>query len=300
MAEHFFPKPVVENTSEIAATLYPIELDNISDTITSAEVEKILGKLPSDKAPGLDGIPNRLLKECRANLSKCLAELFNACLCIEYHPKEFKEPKKIILRKPQKPRYDSPRSYRPIALLKTMGKFLEILIANQISKVAKDFNLLLDEQMGARPKRSTISAFELITEQIHNLRGRNKNRVASHLRLDISGAFDNVSHERLIHNLRVKGIPGLISRFVESFLGERTTSLVLGTNRENQILTSTGIPQGSSLSPIHFLFFVSRLLLILQTASSSTVGFVDDTNILNWSSTTEENCKKLEEQRGMT
>ena len=69
MAEHFFPKPVVANTSEIAAILYPRELENISDTITSAEVKEILGKLPRDKAPGTDGIPNRLLKECKATLS---------------------------------------------------------------------------------------------------------------------------------------------------------------------------------------------------------------------------------------
>ena len=34
---------------------------------------------------------------------------------------------------------------------------------------------------------------------------------------------------------------------------------------------------------------------ILQTSSISAVGFVDDTNILTWSGTTEENSKKLEE-----
>ena len=31
--------------------------------------------------------------------------------------------------------------------------------------------------------------------------------MASLLSLDIAGAFDNVLHERLLHNLKVKGIP---------------------------------------------------------------------------------------------
>lgn len=36
MAEHFFPKSVVAKTSEIAAKIYPKEMDNISDAITSS------------------------------------------------------------------------------------------------------------------------------------------------------------------------------------------------------------------------------------------------------------------------
>ncbi|KHJ33088.1 hypothetical protein EV44_g3132 [Erysiphe necator] len=180
-----------------------------------------------------------------------------------------------------------------------MGKLLEKLVANRISKAAEDFNLLPEEQMGARPKRCTISAVELLTEQIHTIWGKDKKKVASLLSLDISGAFDNVSHKRLIHNLREKGIPRWICKFVESFLEERTTSIVLGSFKGKQIPTSTGIPQGSSLSPILFLFFVSTLLPLLQTPSTAAVGFVDDTNILTWSSSTEENCRKLEEKHGV-
>ncbi|KHJ30402.1 hypothetical protein EV44_g3217 [Erysiphe necator] len=177
-----------------------------------------------------------------------------------------------------------------------MGKLLEKLVANRISKAAEEFNLLPEEQMGARPKRSTISAVELLTEQIHTIWGKDKRQVASLLSLDISRALDNVSHERLIHNMRQNGIPKWISQFVVSFLEVRTTSVVLGTFKGEQIPTSTGIPQGSSLSPILFLFFVSTLLPMLQSRSTAAVGFVDDKNILTWSNTTEENSRKLEEQ----
>ncbi|KAI0997976.1 hypothetical protein K3495_g10214 [Podosphaera aphanis] len=222
-----------------------------------------------------------------------------ASLCFGYHPKGFKESTTVVLRKPQKPRPDTPKAYRSIALLNTMGKLLEKLVANRISKAAEDYNLLLDEQMGARPKRSTISAVKLLTEQIHTKWGKDKKRVASLLSLDISGAFDNVSHERLIHNLREKGIPRWITQFVESFLEGRTTSLVLGTFKGDQTPTNTGIPQGSSLSPILFLFFVSTLLPMLQTPSSTAVRFVDDTNILTWSNSTEENCRNLEKHHGI-
>ncbi|KAI0994031.1 hypothetical protein K3495_g14151 [Podosphaera aphanis] len=295
MAQHFFPPPVEADIEGIAQTTYPTEVERFSKSVDKTEIETMLEYVPGDKAPGPDGIPNRLLKQRKRILSKPLAELFNACLSLEYHPKGFKESITVVLRKPQKPKYDTPKAYRPIALLNTMGKLLEKLIANRISKAAEEYNLLPEEQMGAGPKRSTISAIELLTEQIHTIWGKDKKQVASILSLDISGAFDNVSHDRLIHNLREKGIPRWVSQYIRSFLEERTTSVVLGSFKGEQIPTYTGIPQGSSLSPILFLFFASTLLPALQTANSSAVGFVDDTNILTWSSTTEENCQKLEQ-----
>ncbi|KAI0997711.1 hypothetical protein K3495_g10478 [Podosphaera aphanis] len=267
--------------------------------ITQIKIKEILQKLPSAKAPDPDGIPNGFLKCCEPALNKVLAELFNACLIVGYHPKMFKESTTTVLRKPHKPRDDTPKSYRPIALLNSMGKLLEKLVANRISKAAEDFNLLPEEQMGARPKRSTISAVELLTEQIHTIWGKDKKKVASLLSLDISGAFDNVSHKRLIHNLRDKGIPKWIYDFVKLFLEERTKSIVLGSFKGKQIPTSTGVPQGSSLSPILLLFFASTLLPLLQTSSTAAVGFVDDTNILTWSSSMEENCRKLVEKHGI-
>ncbi|KAI0997728.1 hypothetical protein K3495_g10462 [Podosphaera aphanis] len=297
MAQHFFPQPVQAEIQDIAGTIYPEELAIIPSTITEAEVEEAIGKLPSDKAPGPDEIPNRLLKECRKTLSKALVELFNGCLSLGYHPTRFKESTTIVLRKPQKPRYDTPKAYRPIALLNTMGKLLEKLIAKRISRTAETHHLLPEEQMGARPNRSTVTAIEMLTEQIQTTWGRNKKRVTSLLSLDISGAFDNVSHQRLIHNLRLKGIPKWITRFIASFLEGRITSVVLNSFKSEQIPTCTGIPQGSSLSPILFLSFASTLLPLLQTPSSSAVGFVDDTNIITWSETTEENCRQLAQLR---
>lgn len=50
-----------------------------------------------------------------------------------------------------------------------MGKLLEKLLTNRISKAAEDYNLLPDEQVGARPKRSTIWTIELLTEQMHTI-----------------------------------------------------------------------------------------------------------------------------------
>lgn len=104
-----------------------------------------------------------------------------------------------------------------------------------------------------------------------------------------------MSHERLLHNLRIRRVPEQVCQLIESLLEWRTTSAALEAYKSYQISINTGMPQGSSLSTILFLFFVSRLQPTLQTHSTKAVGFLNDTYILRWSKFTEENYKKLEE-----
>jgi hypothetical protein len=58
------------------------------------------------------------------------------------------------------------------------------------------------------------------------------------------------------------------------------------------IQTQTGIPQGSPLSPILFLFFISELLKDFQHADGGVIAFsfVDDMNLIAWGNTAEDNC----------
>ncbi|KAI0998161.1 hypothetical protein K3495_g10028 [Podosphaera aphanis] len=92
MAQHFFPLPVIADIQDIEGFTYPEELKTIPNVITQQEIEEALRKLPNDKAPGPDGIPNRLLKNCSKTLSKFLAELFNACLRLGYTQTNLKNP----------------------------------------------------------------------------------------------------------------------------------------------------------------------------------------------------------------
>ena len=105
-----------------------------------------------------------MLQNRKETLGAHLAGLFISCLEIGCYPRAFKEPTTVVLRNPQKPRYDVPKAYRPIALLNTLGKALEKIVASRLSRMAEDNNLP-QGQTGARPQRSTLSALELVTGQ---------------------------------------------------------------------------------------------------------------------------------------
>ena len=66
---------------------------------------------------------------------------------------------------------------------------------------------MLEEQIGARKGRSVETALELITDAVYIVWSIGRANIASLLLLDITRAFDNILHERLLYNLKVKGIP---------------------------------------------------------------------------------------------
>jgi hypothetical protein len=110
--------------------------------------------------------------------------------------------------------------------LNTLGKVIKGLTARRIQEAVKEHHLLLDTQIGARTKRSTEIALELLTEQIHIVWVSPKH-VATLLSLDMTGAYNVVHPIRLLDILRKKGLPRWIVRWVSSFIIERTTTLVI-------------------------------------------------------------------------
>src|ERR1700742_2902363 len=135
-------------------------------------------------------------------LYQAVAELTTACWRLGTYPEQFKAARTVVLRKPDKDMYKEPGSWRPIALLNTIGKTMEALLARRLSDFAEKEGLLPDAQMGNRP--SVDTALELLLEQIHTT--WHAGGVATVLSLDISRAFDIVNHLRLLNKLSTKGL----------------------------------------------------------------------------------------------
>lgn len=249
-----------------------------------------------DKAPWSDGIPNRILKCIGHLITPDLNRIFNSSLHLGYYPRHFWDSITIVLRKPagqEQKDYSLPKSYRPIALLNTISNILESVIANRISFLVEKYQLLPKSHIGGRKGRSTEEALHDIVEKIYA--GWNKNQVASFLMLDISGAYDHVCKIRLLHNLRKRRINLKMVGLIESFLSNRTTTMKTNECILDHLSIQCGIPQGSPLSPILFLFYNADLLDICSsiTPGLSANAFIDDTSLLAIGPSTEENCLNL-------
>lgn len=106
----------------------------------------------------------------------------------------------MTLRKGGPRDFRQPKSYRPIALMNTLGKILKAIIALRISWAVEEYGILPKTHLGGRKGISVDHAIQLILDRVHRAWGV-KNKV-SMLLLDVSGAYDNVSHKRLLYNIK--------------------------------------------------------------------------------------------------
>lgn len=294
LAERFFPQTGDADLSDISGTPTERRLP-LSSAITALELEDVVLKLPNRKSPGPDGIPNEILKIVVPHIREDLAQAISNCLAAGAIPARLKDSITVTLRKEAKPDYSLPGSYRPIALENTLAKVIEKVVADRISAAAEAHALLPWNQMGARRGRSTISAISLLTSCVQTAWKAKPGCVVSMLSLDIQGAFDNVAHKRLLWILDRKGYPEWVVQTVHSFLTDRRTRITFSGYESEWVRTQTGIPQGSPLSPILFLFFISELLEDIQRVDGDTFGFgfVDDTSLITWGDSARDNCQRL-------
>ena len=271
LAKSFFPtKPPVDNA--LSGAKYPKACSR-AGKITPEQVSAQLKKLKPYKAPGPDSIPNIVLTKCADMIVERLTHIYVALLEEKLSYKPWKEFIMIVLRKPGKPRYDAPKAYCPIALLNTMWKVVTVIVASHITYVTEKHQLLPANHFGGRPGRTTTDAMHLLVSKIKAAWRAGK--VASVLFLDIEGAFPNANPERLVHNLRKRGIPAKYANFVHNMLRDRITTLKFDGYVSDPLAIDNGIGQGDPLSMGLYQYYNADLLDIPSGKDEEAVAYVD-------------------------
>lgn len=297
-----FPPAPTADLRDIQRFRYPTPLE--APELTSNEVSNAINKTTSFNAPGVDTVPNAVLKQAIRipEILQTITDLFNACLRIGYCPHHFRRSLTVILKKPGKPDYSTPKAWRPISLLSTLGKALESILATRISYLVEEHNLLPNTHIGGRVGRSCDHALHLWTEKVYQS-WRQGDSVVSGLTLDVAGAFDNAVRARIQHNLLKRRIPTTIVDYIVSMLTERSTTLVLQEGAVGGMMpVDTGIPQGSPLSGILYLFYNAELIDHIHKkfpGKALVIGYIDDIAILVWSKRADTNVRRLKEIHGI-
>jgi hypothetical protein len=164
LAKGFFPTklPVDDSLSDAK---YP-KACSCAGKITPEQVSTQLKKLKPYKAPRPNGIPNVVLTKCADLIVDRLTHIYVALLEEELSFKPWKEFITVILRKPEKPRYDVPKAYHPIALLNMMWKVVTAVMASHITYVMEKHQLLPTNHFGGQPGQTTTDAMHLLINKI--------------------------------------------------------------------------------------------------------------------------------------
>ena len=219
----------------------------------------------------------------------CLSKIINiadTCISLSYWPNYFKVSTTIIIPKPNKLSYDSPKAFRPIVLLNTLGKLIEKVIAERLQFiVASDEwrasnNFVHLSQLGGLKSKSTTDAGVVLTHIVRS--GWTKGRNTSTLAFDIAQFFPSLNYHFLIRALKKAGLNPKVSNFFASYLIQRSTKYLWNNLSSPSFDINVGVGQGSALSPILSTLYISPLLYILENRFKnlnipiSILSFVDD------------------------
>ena len=170
--------------------------------------------LKRKKAQGLDDFPPGLLKDAASLIAQPLTYVINMSLSEGVIPTEWKAAKVTPLHK-SGPRTEL-ENYRPISVLPALSKILERIAHRQLLTYLESNRLLVNYQFGFRQKMSTEFAATFLTDYIR--KQADSGNLTGALYIDLSKAFDTISHSLLLNKLPSYGI------LTDSWANSRITS----------------------------------------------------------------------------
>jgi len=89
--------------------------------------------------------------------------------------------------------------------------------------------------------------------------------------LDLQKAFDTVNHNILLRKLRTKGLKDSAIRWFSSYLNDKSHLVENSCVLLSSASITCGVPQGSILGPLLFLFYVHYMSAVVKSLCHSCI-----------------------------
>lgn len=242
----------------------------INENLTS----NLLDRLQPNKSAGSDNLSTQLLKFSHDVLAAPLTHLFAESILQCVVPVRWKA---AIISPIPKCTNPSLIDFRPVSLLPIPSKILEKIVLTSIK--AQLIDLYGENQYGFRPKSSTLNAHLAIHDYVTRSLDCSSCDGVAMIALDLSKAFDRVSHLSLLQTLVRGGLPKNFILWMRNFLTMRTQRVVFnGVPSSREVSVSSGVPQGSVLAPLLFAAQVGSLSAL--HSKTKLIKYADDFTLL--------------------
>lgn len=254
------------------------------------EIDKIILKLKTNSAPGIDNIPVNIIKNSHAILCSMIAHICNLSISTGIFPNIFK--KAVVVPIYKGGEVEAVSNYRPISLLSTISKIVEKVVNIRLTNFLESKQHLAINQHGFRAGRNTEDAVASLSEIVTKSLDSGKRCLT--VFLDLKKAFDTVSTPLLLRRLEDLGVRGSALKWFDDYLSDRSQIIRVANATSSSQTINYGVPQGSTLGPTLFLVYVNDLCS-LRLNNGSILAFADDTALIFWGDSWESVKKSAEE-----
>lgn len=238
---------------------------------TADELENSLESC-SESAPGPDNIPYSMIRHMPTHTKFKLLHAYNRIWQTGIFPQAWKIAVIIPILKEGK-QCQIPSSYRPISLTCCLSKILEKMVSIRLMWYLEVNDLLSENQVGCRRKRSAVDGLIRLENDIRETFANQEHAVA--VMFDLEKAYDMTWRYAILKQLHQWGLRGNLPNLLGSFLSQRFFKVRVANEESSIRLLENGIPQGSVLSVTLFAVAINNILENIP-ANIGRLLYVDD------------------------
>lgn len=242
------------------------------EPFTVEEIVKAAKRLKTRKAPGPDGFSSEVVKALIFKAPLVFKRLADCVLDSGVFPKSWKVARLVLIEKPRKDPNESTK-YRPISILNTLAKWMELLLEERLLECVSRGGGLSERQSGFTRGKSTLHSLQWVKDIV-----RDVNRITVRRRdlcllitYDVKNAFNTAEWSLIINRIQeYTGNTSLLA-VLRSYFSDRYI-LVEG----RMVGVDRGVPQGSVLGPICWNIFYDGILNLPTLDGVTLLGHADD------------------------
>ena len=245
---------------------------------TIQSTKKIINSLKVNTSTGYDNISVKILQDSVDTTAAYICDILN----LSYQEKEFPQcmKKATITALHKKKDVNIMSNYRPISILPALSKVIEKSASFQLVTYLEKNQILSRNQHAYRKMHSTVTCLSQLVDHIYELLDQKKHTAL--ISLDLSKAFDSISHNLLLNKLSKQGLSENSLHWIKSYLTNRQQTSKFKDYTSTEEIVTAGVPQGSIMGPLLFLCFTNDLYEVFDD-NCKVVSYADDTQILVFS-----------------
>jgi exonuclease III len=253
-----------KNTPQQVDTDFAIYMTNaeINKHIEENEITQAIKTLKNNKATGLDGISNEMLKYGQHTFTKPLASLFNLILKSGNYPEQWSKGYISPIYKTGNPL--SSDNYRGICINSCLGKLFNTVLNTRLTNYLNNHQVIHESQIAFNKGSRTSDHMFVLKTLIDKTVKANKKKLYTCF-VDFKKAFDSLPHDMLLQKLKTQGINGNFFSCIKNMYAKAMICVKTQNKLTPFIQAEMGVRQGDVLSPNIFKIFINDLPQFLIT-----------------------------------